>query len=334
MFGEVRVNSPGHRNLHHIGNNKLHLEIYERALRKPDAIVLHDSVLQHFFLGTLTEEAYIAEFVYNYGEGSRAEAAQLWHERNRSGSDPRYFTRPLLRRITDSAKAVIVHNPASARLVREHSPAVQIFEIPHLFVAPALPGVAQTADLRRSIEISAETLLIGVFGYQRETKRLHVVLRAVGNAVSRGANVKLLVSGEFISDTFAKTLEPLLDRPHVVQKKYLARDEFWTYLAATDVCVNLRYPSAAESSGIGTQMMGIGKAVIFTRDEAIARIPNNACLRISTGPTEEDELTECILWLAKTGAASSIGNNAAQHIAQEHDPKRVAARYWDAVSKT
>jgi len=37
--------------LYHLGNNQLHRDIYRRALARPGIVVLHDAVLQHFFLG-------------------------------------------------------------------------------------------------------------------------------------------------------------------------------------------------------------------------------------------------------------------------------------------
>jgi hypothetical protein len=43
-------------NLYQLGNNQLHREIYARALAIPGVVVLHDAVLQHFFLGSLTQE--------------------------------------------------------------------------------------------------------------------------------------------------------------------------------------------------------------------------------------------------------------------------------------
>ena len=42
--------------LYHLGNNQFHREIYPRALARPGVVVLHDAVLQHFFLGWLDEQ--------------------------------------------------------------------------------------------------------------------------------------------------------------------------------------------------------------------------------------------------------------------------------------
>src|SRR5450631_1724403 len=67
--GNVQLNdTSADVRLYHLGNNHLHQPIYEQALQVPGVIVLHDAVLHHFFLGSLTAAQYIAEFVYNYGQ--------------------------------------------------------------------------------------------------------------------------------------------------------------------------------------------------------------------------------------------------------------------------
>ena len=330
-IGPVSVNQPGDVNVYHIGNNALHREIYHRALAEPGVVVLHDAVLQHFFLGT-DEVRYVDEFVFNYGEWSRGQAQELWAQRARSGADARYFAYPMLRRVLENARAVVVHNPAAAEIARKHTPDARIFEIPHLFVPPQLPDAVETLQFRQALGIAPRTLLVGAFGHQRETKRLGVLLRSIERATQQGASLKLLVSGEFVSATFAKTMEPLLQQPNILRTGHLEDDVFWKYLAATDLCVNLRYPSAAESSGIAIRMMGIGKAVAFTNDASISRFPENACLRVDIGPAEEDMLTEYLTWLAREReAAQAIGRNAARYIAKEHAPSKVAEQYWAAI---
>src|ERR1039458_4017816 len=67
--------------LYHLGNNGLHAGIYRRALASPGVVVLHDAVLNHFFLGQLSETEYVDEFVYNYGEWNRALGQELWRAR-------------------------------------------------------------------------------------------------------------------------------------------------------------------------------------------------------------------------------------------------------------
>jgi len=317
--------------LYHVGNNALHRDIYQRALGRPGIVVLHDAVLQHLLLGTLGQDEYVEEFVYNYGGCSRELGRQLWEQRARSGADARYFAYPMLRRIATGARAIIVHNPAAAALVLEHAPNAQVFEIPHLFEQPTLPSPEETLRFRDSLGLTPETLLIGTFGHQRETKRLAVLLRAFRRA---NPDARLLVSGEFASTAFENAVAPLLNHPAILRTGYLPERDFWRYAAATDVCINLRYPSAAETSGIAIRMMGVGKPVVVTASEALARIPSNACLRLDVGPGEENTLAGYIDWLAEDrDARVEIGRRAAAHILQFHAPEKIAREYWNVINK-
>lgn len=331
-FGAVEIAPSGcDVALYHVGNNALHRDIYQRALTHPGVVVLHDAVLQHLLLGMLDANEYVEEFVYNYEEPSRELGRQLWEQRARSGADARYFARPMLKRIATASRAVIVHNPAAAALVRDHAPQAHIVEIPHLFQTPVLPSQEETARFRESLELAPGTLLIGTFGHQRETKRLAVLLRAFHQA---DTDARLLVSGDFVSATFESAIAPLLEHPRILRTGYLPETELWRYAAATDLCINLRYPSAAETSGIAIRMMGIGKPVVFTSSEALARIPANACLRLDVGPGEEEMLAGYITWLAgNREAAHEIGRRAAAHIAQRHASDKVAREYWDVLNR-
>lgn len=311
--------------IYHIGNNALHRDVYERAIAQPGVVVLHDAVLHHLFLGWLEPGAYLARFVSEYGEWSRGLGEELWRERARSGADVRYFAHSMIKEVASSAKAVIVHNPLAAKMVWEHAPNARVVEIPHLFVAPA------ESSIRESLGVGPETLLVGSFGYHRETKRLPVLLRAFDLAVRAGADARFLISGGFVSQIYERSIEGLLPK-NVIRTGHLPEAEFWRHAAAADLCVNLRYPSAGETSGMAIRMMGLGKVVAMTNDESIARFPRNACLRVDAGSAEEEMLAGYIAWLAREpDAARAIGRNAAAYIVAAHAPERVASAYWEVV---
>jgi glycosyltransferase involved in cell wall biosynthesis len=331
-YGQIRVNDP-HTDavLYHIGNNHLHRGIYDQALRCPGVVVLHDALLHHYFLGALKEPDYVAEFVYNYGGWSSQHARELWAHRGRSAADPEYFRYPMLRRICESAKAVVVHNPAAARIVREHARCALIHEIPHLWNCPPALDPVETARLRDRLGVTAATTLFAVFGHLRESKRLEPVLRAFA-AVRRKVNAALLIAGDFVSDDYERTITPLLSGPGIVRIPALPEHEWWMHAHAADVCVNLRYPSAAETSGIAIRLMGIGKPVIMTAGQETLVFPEAACLRVDSGPCEEDMLAEFMFWLARSpGDARAIGELASRHIRENHDAGRVARMFWQVL---
>ena len=321
----------GDINLYHLGNNQLHREIYQRALEKPGVAVLHDAVLQHFFLGSFSEQQYVEEFVYNYGAWNEDQAHELWRGRARSASDPQYFRYPMLKRVAERSLALIVHNPAAAEVVKAHVPGAAIHEIPHLLELPEVPGRREIENWRRKIGISERTFLFGVFGHLRESKRLAAVLRAFHRARAE-ADIALLVAGDFVSRDLERGLEPLLGAEGIFRIGYTPERDFWLHAAVVDACINLRYPTAGETSGISIRLMGIGKPVLMSASAETSGFPDATCLRVDAGPAEEDLLMEFMVWLARFPQdARAIGERAAAHIREFHTPERVADMYWEVM---
>ncbi len=327
---EVRRNpkKPCDVELYHLGNNALHGRIYERALVRSGVIVLHDAVLHHFLLGRLDRRAYVEEFVYNYGAWYAELAEQLWQQRARSAQHPLYFRFPMLRRIAERARTVIVHNPAAAAMAREHAPGVRVVEIPHLFAPPEPVPAWEWTRWRAGLGVAPSATLFGVFGHLRESKRLETVLRAFRRLRRERNDVALLVAGRFASAELERALEPAWSEPGILRVGYLPAREFWIAAAAVDVALNLRYPPAGETSGITIRLMGLGKPVILSAGPENAGLPETACLRVDAGPAEQEMLLEYMAWLAAfPEAGREIGRRAAEYVRAEHAPARCAARY-------
>jgi hypothetical protein len=319
--------------LYHLGNNQLHREIYQRALERPGIVVLHDAVLQHFFLGSLSEREYVEEFVYNYGEWCRELAHDLWRSRANSASHHSYYAYPMLRRIAEVSRAVIVHNPAAARMVREHAPRARVVEIPHLFAPPPAAHAVEVIQFRATLGLGPRSVLFGVFGYLRESKRIMSIFRSFSVVHRDLPQTALLVAGEFASADLACAVEPFLrGQPGILRLGHLADPEFWLAASACDVCINLRYPAAGETSGIAVRLMGIGKAVMVTEGEESSRYPEDSCFRIAHGVAETASLKEYSRLAASLPQATrEIGRRASGHITSFHSLDRVADEYWEIL---
>jgi hypothetical protein len=336
--GRVEV-APPHCDvaLYHLGNNTLHAAIYRRALEHPGVVVLHDAVLHHFLLGQLTESEYIEEFVYNYGEWHRAFAADLWRGRAASASEARYFDFPMLRRVLERARAVVVHNPEAARMVgralRAVSAAPPVIEIPHLFQPPAsLPSESAAARYRQRLGVDPRAFLCGVFGHLRESKRLLPVLETIAEMRRENLPLALLVAGDFISEELERAAAPFLAAPGVVRRPYLPESEFWLAASAVDACINLRSPAAGETSGIAIRLMGIGKPVLLTDSPSVSHFPEDACVRIAPGAAERESLRQSVRLVTLTnGAAVAIGERGAAHIHERHGVELAGTRYWELL---
>jgi len=143
------------------------------------------------------------------------------------------------------------------------------------------------------------------------------------------------VVGEFVSTDLERALRPQLQSGNVVRIGHVPENEFWQLAEITDVCVNLRYPAAGETSGIGIKMMGIGKPVVFTTSEETSDLPGMAVLRVDAGEAEVEMLSFYLRALeANPEMRAEIGDRAARHIAAHHSLAQAAEAYLDVVKET
>ncbi len=317
--------------LYHLGNNRLHEQIYARALREPGVIVLHDAVLHHLMLGTLSGEEYISEWVYNYGEWRRDLGEELWRERARSAFDPRYFQFPMLRRILERSRGVIVHNPGAAAIARAQG-ASRVEIIPHFCETGAIPEAADLARFRQHLGVEQGTVLFGLFGYLREPKRVMPCIRAFERLHKLRPDSALLLAGEVVSGDLRRLLQNKPNHPAIHRLGRLSERDFAIAGAAVDCCLNLRYPGAGETSGIAVRLMGLARPVIVTDNAENSSFPPAAVLRVAAGVAESAELFEHMLLVTEfPRIGREIGRAAQLHVRQCHALEPVARKYWEAL---
>ncbi len=322
----------------HVGNNQLHQPIYQRLIARQDpkqVVILHDAVLQHFMLGSLSEKDYVEEFVYNYGEWQRDQAQDLWQRRAQSGSAPEYFAYPMLRRAMEAAHLVIVHNPAAERLAREHG-ATRTELLPHFIECHAPPPAQQIARWRESQGFAADTCLFGVFGHLRESKRVPAIVKAISQQPPQ--TVALLVQGEWGSAALRDSLDPAGDPAgdpaRVIRIGPVPEDEFRLLIAAIDVGLNLRYPSAGESSGVLARLMAAAKPALVTQGDEVSHLPPGIVWPIPAGPSEHDALTYAIAYLARHRTSRTEMGRAARAYAETVCSVPVLARRLSQILVT
>ena len=315
--------------LYQMGNNSLHAGAYDAALACSGIVELHDSVLHHFYLGRLSYEEYVAEHLYNSGESAKALAERLWGKRGRSTGDEEFFRAPLLKRVVEHAKRVIVHNPAAREAVRQVAPEADIYEIPHFAEILQQMTDRERVAVRADLGLREAELLISCFGFQRPSKRLRSLLRAADRL---GCAHRVLVAGEFVSSDYERSLTAWLESDTVIRRPYLSEDELQRLIGATDICVNLRWPAAGESSGVAMRAMGLGVPVAVTAGLETSEFPDTAVVRIDPGVAEEDMLAESLQLLAgNPELRSAIGLAGREHLRRVHGMERVIGLYREAI---
>jgi glycosyltransferase involved in cell wall biosynthesis len=324
--------------VYQMGASPFHGYVYESLLRRPGITVLHDLVLHHFFiartLGERDTSGYVREMAYNVPESGAnlARAAIAGHE------PYPYFQIPLYHRVLDSSLSVIVHNEHMASRVRADYPNALVTRVPLLCDPQAtVKSPALTEELRRRWQIPAGAFVVASFGRITPPKRLDVLLRALLGLRTEFPSAFCLLVGEMIApfdlgDLFQQFgLSDAMVRltGHVPQAEYYAAFDL------ADVAVNLRYPSAGETSAAVIQLLGHGVPLIVSDVDAFSELPDSVAIKVPVTPREVDSLVVALSALARQkGLRLQMGRAARAYAAGTHDPERAAETYIRHIEAT
>ncbi len=325
--------------VYHLGNNvDYHARTWRMLMRIPGIVVLHEYMLHHLVRGmTIARgdvEGYVEEMRYAYGRTGEALA------RRSVGTgiplDP--WSYPLLERAVDASLGLIVHNDCTGDRVLASRPGTRLVKVPHhlsLRELEEVAGAISPAAARASLGLPPDALLVASFGFITPAKRLDVSLRAFARLRREVPNALYLLLGEASPYyDFAGVLTPELS-PGVILVGRTELDQFLRYMVAADITVNLRWPSAGETSGTLIRLLGLGKAVIVSHTGAFAEIPDDCCAKIDLDATEEELLFATLRALATDEALRArMGENARRHIRTHHTLEGSARGYADFLRET
>jgi glycosyltransferase involved in cell wall biosynthesis len=108
----------------------------------------------------------------------------------------------------------------------------------------------------------------------------------------------------------------------------------WSFLAACQVCVNLRYPTMGETSGIVVRTLSLGRPLVVSDVGWFAELPDEAALKVPVGEDEVSAIADALELLVRDRELQARMGNAALALAQgEHQLDRVAEAYLAALEE-
>lgn len=329
---------PGALPLYQVGNNVHHADIYAMAVEEPGIVVLHDYVLHHL-LGEITlregdEASYLATLAYGHGQlGAEAARARLLG----IFGQYQHFVLPANAWLLDRSLAVIVHNHHAQRRIAEAHPDLPVHHVPMGIPDVAEVGVEEEMlAARRELGIAPDAFVIANLGFVTPIKRLDSVLRAFARLLATEPRALLCVVGEVSpSVDLAGLCARLQISSRVRIPGYVPFAAWHSYLRAADVCVNLRFPSAGETSASLLRIMGYGKPVLVSRYAQFRELPEGAAAHVDLGAAEEPVLARFLVELSRDpGLRQTMGDAARRFVREEHSMQRAAAAYGEALDAT
>lgn len=311
--------------LYHVGNNPHHGFVYELALAHPGVVVMHEANLHHLVADLTIKrgdwDGYLREAEYNGGAAALERARRV----RALELGPDYEGLPMLRRLLERSKAVVVHSRFAAGEIRNAGFAGPIAVIPHGAWIPEVNRLAWRARLG----LDEVTPLIGTFGFLKPYKRIAESLRAFRRLVKLAPAAKMILVGEPHPELpLAPLIRGLGLQAAVRCLGFVPIENFTGYIAACDIVLNLRYPTVGESSGSLVRALGLGRAVLVSDVAAFQELPDDICLKAPVDETEEDCIFEYLnLLVSRPSVGREMGARARRWVERECAWSVVARRY-------
>jgi glycosyltransferase involved in cell wall biosynthesis len=275
--------------VYQFGNSSHHDYEWPYALRYPGMTVLHDAHLHHARAALLLREKRVSdyrdEFRWNH-PGVPDGAAELAV----AGFDSRlYYEWPMVGALVAASRLVAVHGNEAREALRDAlervGPSTPNPQTPGTIVSIRLGhGEAVTperarearARVRARYGIADDDVLFGCFGGLTSEKRIPQILQALQAIVPYAPGARLLLAGASAAHySAAAEISALRLDDRVTSTGYLERDEDLTdHLAACDVSLNLRWPTARETSGPWLRALAAGRATIVMDLAHLADVPS------------------------------------------------------------
>lgn len=307
--------------IYQMGNNPHHEWIYREAMQHPGVLVLHDLVLHHLIVEMTLARGLASEYV-KILEANHGAIGEAWARGRAAGYHDELgnFLFPASREIAQRSRSVIVHNRYAADQLRLMGVDRPVTIAPMSFEATVDPSGIERSTVRKQLGYSERHRVIGMFGFVTASKRPEVVLEAFASALTENRDLRLLIVGEPAPncDLPAMIARFGLDDSLVHATGYVPEETFDGYLSACDRVINLRYPTAGETSGALLRIFAAGRPVAVSRLAQFLEFPDDIARKIPLGPGEVEALRVFILepddsgaiadaqrgWLATNGAAS------------------------------
>jgi len=326
--------------LYQMGNNRHHEGVLELARERPGVLTLHDLVLHHLLVErTLSRgvfQPYAEALERDHGWVGRAVATtRRWG----GYSDAGLFALPAHRDLLRRQRGVLVHGRWAAGVLAEEDPELAVRAVPMGIPLPpeagppALAGGDAAAAARAELGLPADRPVVGSFGFQTPIKRTAAAVRALARPELAGA--WLLVVGEVSPEV---DLEGEARRAGVADRVrvtgFVDGPTFGRALAACDLALNLRYPTAGETSASLLRLLAAGRGAVVSDYAQFADLPAGAAVRVPLGDGEAESLAATVAGLlADPARLAAMGEAARRHVAREHAPERAAAAVAGACAE-
>ena len=250
--------------VYQLGNAPCHDYMWAYLVRYPGLVVLHDGRLHcaraRWLLQQRRDDDYRSEFLFNHPDAG-IDLAELGIA-GLLGSLIHLL--PMRRVVVESARLIVVHSHGLAAEIREEHPHARVHVVEMGVPAPVV-GADAGRMVRARHQIPADAVLFTAFGEVTPEKRISQAIQGLASIVEAVPDVHLLLAGRAV-DHYDPQVEvrALGLSERVTTAGFVPHEEVAAYLAASDVCLCMRWPSSRETSAAWLRCLAAGRPTVMT----------------------------------------------------------------------
>ncbi|WP_285164755.1 glycosyltransferase family 4 protein [Shewanella goraebulensis] len=327
------------KHVYHVGNNHDTQYLLPVLLSTPGVVIVHDLNLHHLIgLTTLScdsKPSYTEALAYQYGRLGKLLGQQLESFGWKGSFSPEELE--LNASVLDSASQIIVHSQYSAdRIMARGNTNVSV--IPH-HLAPTIAHYPRKLknEYRNQLGLPQDKLIFTSMGFIAKAKQIKAVLTALIELDKSGIDFVYVLAGQCKPheyDVYADIQAAGL-RDKVIVTGFLNEQEFYQHIGATDLIINLRYPTGGESSGTLTRALGMGVCCLVVNIGPFAELPDDVACKLDYDDSFQVLLTESLLKLANNSdERTAYGIKAKGWIERTHHIEVTTKQYLEVIASS
>lgn len=260
--------------VYQLGNSQVHDFTWPYLFKWPGLVVLHDARVHHArgktLLSRRRQDAYRTEFAWNHPDVS-ADAAEL---AVKGFAGVYYYQWPMVRAVVQTARLVATHSRAA---VAELADAWSDRPAEYVALGEGRANQDLAHDRRRvraAHGLPNSAVVFGVFGALTAERRIPQILHAFAATRASLPDVRLLLAGAPDPAVDLDGLAGTLGIADAITRLGPADDAaFDAAIAAVDVSLNLRWPTALEISGPWLRALAAGLPTVIVDLAHLAHVP-------------------------------------------------------------
>ncbi len=321
------------RILHQIGNNGGHVFVLEALRRHGGVVSLHDlSLLYLYELASPSLQEVLAHMPGPTGQLGETFARHWRDARVKTAAN--YVLFDAVGEILARSRAMLVHSDyARRKLEAVHGAEAcrHISVIPHF--APPLK-IASHDAARHALGILPHETLILTSGFATKVKRFDWLIEALDRMIAMGHRFRWVHAGAERAEEYDLSAE-IAKRPGLRAVAsvtgYVSEEMLDTYICASDIVVNLRFPSVGESSGTLARAFSAGRCCVVNDTAAYAEIPRDVAVHVPVFDTVPALIRALDGLLATPELRDTFGQRARLFAQTELAMATVGRRYLEVI---